>query len=265
MFVFFVACLTFYNTVKLQRLGYKTFVSLILLAWFVAMLLTALGPIMHRHDFYSKAGGWCWISSKYETDRIAYHYGWVFFFQFATCALYLYILVHLKRAVREVRASGVQSQASAQINRTAKMMVLFPLAYLLITLPLSIGRMWIIAHNGDPLPDSYACVAGSLLASCGFIDSLLYTWTRRTLLSSDGTLGSQNGSSRFRKAHGQASGINAPTSSNGAVGMGTREEDMELGDFLTDTPRLERHDILYKGPIEVSAEEASADDKDPGV
>ncbi len=61
-------------------------------------------------------------------------------------------------------------------------MTLYPCVYVLLTLPLSAGRMWSYAHGGKPYSDAYACVAGSLITSCGWVDSLLYTLTRRRLL-----------------------------------------------------------------------------------
>ena len=61
-------------------------------------------------------------------------------------------------------------------------MVLYPLAYIILTLPLSAGRMWSMAHHEKSLPDAYQCMAGTLLASSGFVDSLLYTLTRKTLV-----------------------------------------------------------------------------------
>ena len=39
-----------------------------------------------------------------------------------------------------------------------------------------------MAHNGKSYSDTFACVAGAMLTSCGWVDSLLYTLTRRRLL-----------------------------------------------------------------------------------
>ena len=39
-----------------------------------------------------------------------------------------------------------------------------------------------MANNGAPYSDAYACVAGAMITSCGWVDSLLYTLTRRRLL-----------------------------------------------------------------------------------
>ena len=60
--------------------------------------------------------------------------------------------------------------------------MLYPCVYIVLTLPLSIGRMWSMAHPGHHLYDPYAIAAAALLTSCGWIDSLLYTLTRKALL-----------------------------------------------------------------------------------
>lgn len=38
---------------------------------------------------------------------------------------------------------------------------------------------------GGSLPDVFFCVAGSFLTSCGWVDALLYTLTRRVFVNSD--------------------------------------------------------------------------------
>lgn len=68
------------------------------------------------------------------------------------------------------------------VNRITKLMTLYPCVYVLLTLPLSAGRMWSMAHNSQPYSDEYALVAGAMITSCGWVDTLLYTLTRRRLL-----------------------------------------------------------------------------------
>ena len=68
------------------------------------------------------------------------------------------------------------------VNRITKLMTLYPCVYVLLTLPLSSARMWSMAHHGAQISDAVACTAGALLTSCGWVDSLLYTLTRKALL-----------------------------------------------------------------------------------
>ena len=50
-------------------------------------------------------------------------------------------------------------------------------------LPIAIGRM--VTMAGVTLPDVFFCIAGSFLTSCGWVDALLYTLTRRVFVNGD--------------------------------------------------------------------------------
>ena len=39
-----------------------------------------------------------------------------------------------------------------------------------------------MAHNSRAYSNEYACIAGAMITSCGWVDALLYTLTRRRLL-----------------------------------------------------------------------------------
>jgi hypothetical protein len=110
-------------------------------------------------------------------------------------------------------------------------MILYPIIYIVLTLPLAAGRM--AAMAGRTLPVAYYCVAGALLCSCGWLDTLLYTLTRRVFIKSEpqartrsptGT-GSRNGSRRW---HGR-------TLSKGAVAakVPASDSDWPLSTFAT--------------------------------
>src|SRR5690349_1560374 len=49
-----------------------------------------------------------------------------------------------------------------------------------------------VAMTGQPMPDEFFIFAGSLLTSCGWIDVLLYTLTRRVLVNSELSTGQYN-------------------------------------------------------------------------
>jgi hypothetical protein len=61
-------------------------------------------------------------------------------------------------------------------------MVIYPFAYVSLTLPLAAGRVATMAGKEPPL--GFFPVAGGLMASCGFVDVILYLWTRKALLKS---------------------------------------------------------------------------------
>jgi hypothetical protein len=72
---------------------------------------------------------------------------------------------------------------TSKLTRATKFMVMYPFVYVVLTLPIAVGRM--VAMTGQPMPDLFYIIAGSLLTSCGWIDALLYTLTRRVLVSGD--------------------------------------------------------------------------------
>lgn len=190
-FVLGIALHTFYGAVHGGHVKHTTFSVLVLSAWLLAIFLTALGPIMHRDDYFVRAGAWCWASANYETERLTLHYMWIFLVQFGTIILYTLIFLHLKKTMIYILPKG-QSPAHARVDRAAKLMVLFPIAYIILTLPLSAGRMWTRARGNENLPDGYALAAGSMIGSCGLVDCLLYTFTRRSLLKQDSKDSTEN-------------------------------------------------------------------------
>lgn len=183
-FVFGIALHTFYGAVRGRHVKHVTFTCLVISAWLLAVLLTSIGPIQHRDDFFVRAGSWCWISSQYEQERLGFHYIWIFLVQFGTIIIYALIFLHLKQTMSHILPAS-QSSTHAKVDRAAKLMVLFPTAYILLTLPLSAGRMWSMAHGGVNLPQAYGLTAGAMIGSSGVVDCLLYTLTRRSLVKND--------------------------------------------------------------------------------
>ena len=112
----------------------------------------------------------------------------VFLVQFGTVAIYILTFFMLRRKTQKIFEKVQEGHSTANmatiqaINRITKLMTLYPCVYVLLTLPLSAGRMWSYAHHGKAYSYPYACFAGSMITSCGWIDSLLYTLTRRRLL-----------------------------------------------------------------------------------
>lgn len=73
-----------------------------------------------------------------------------------------------------------QQESLQRLNRVVIYMVVYPLVYLILSLPLAAGRM--ATARGYPPSKTYFGVAGSLMALSGFFDVTVYTLTRRHLL-----------------------------------------------------------------------------------
>jgi len=108
--------------------------------------------------------------------------------EFGTVLIYIATFYQLRKKTsklfdgQRVGHNVPNAATVAAVNRITKMMTLYPCVYVVLTLPLSAGRMWTMAHHGANVSDAFACTAGALLASCGWVDSLLYTLTRKRLL-----------------------------------------------------------------------------------
>ncbi|KAF2022323.1 hypothetical protein BU24DRAFT_417968 [Aaosphaeria arxii CBS 175.79] len=177
-FVLAIAIHTWLGVVKGYRMPYKWFVVGILGVWIVAVLLTILGPAMFGDKFFTRAGGWCWVSIDFEQERLYLHYLWIFIVEFGTMAIYGHVFIHLRGRIR-----SIMNNDTTKLSRATKFMVLYPLVYVLLTLPIAVGRM--VAMTGTDMPDVFFCVAGALLTSCGWIDALLYALTRRVLVTNE--------------------------------------------------------------------------------
>lgn len=129
----------------------------------------------------------CWINGKYETDRLWLHYFWIFVVECATIILYAAIGLKLRFHAREMRTLNVHRGIRSKIERSTKFMTIYPCIYVVLTLPLAFGRMYSMAHDGVALPDEYMITAGCLITSCGWMDALMYTFTRNLFTTREGS------------------------------------------------------------------------------
>jgi len=188
-FVLAIAIHTYITAGRRIRIEYWKFTVAIGVIWLLALFLTVLGFGIHKETYFVRAGTWCWVSDDYEPERLGLHYIWLFLSEFGLIITYLMTFVKLRSQTANLfadhRRAGhdLPNKASIEaINRVTKLMMLYPLVYVLLTLPLSSVRMWSMAHEGRTMSETAQCIVGSLLASCGWVDCLLYSLTRKRLL-----------------------------------------------------------------------------------
>ncbi|WPH01708.1 Hypothetical protein R9X50_00456000 [Acrodontium crateriforme] len=185
-FVFAIALHTFYTAVVGKRIGSKAFAVAIVCVWAAAYFLTGLGVGIHGNQYFVRAGAWCWVSSAFEPDRLGLHYIWVFLIEFGLVVIYAVTFYKLRQKTRRIfddpDAPSRNMNTINAVNRITQLMTLYPIVYICLTLPLSAGRMWSMSHGGASTSPTFSCIAGAMMTSCGWIDSLLYTLTRRRLL-----------------------------------------------------------------------------------
>lgn len=115
----------------------------------------------------------------------------IFLCQFGVLVLYAALGIKLIRKVRQFaagvrRGTFIDSGYSREITRVAALLVLYPIIYIALTLPLSAGRMWSMAREGQHYSMIYAVFAGCMITSCGVADVLVYSLTRLRLLRATG-------------------------------------------------------------------------------
>jgi len=120
-FVLAIAVHTWLGVIKGYKMPYVWFVVSILGIWLAALVLTLIGPLMYKEEFFSRAAGWCWISSKYQNERLWLHYLWIFIVEFGTIAIYGHVFVHLRGRIR-----SVINNDTSKLTRATKFMVMYP-------------------------------------------------------------------------------------------------------------------------------------------
>ncbi len=131
----------------------------------------------------------------YEASRLWSHYLWIFIFEFGSIVIYITTFIIVRKRITAFRFPGNTTHAStgrvkqsqnsrnARINRATLYMILYPAAYFVCTGPALVARIYTM-NTGKTYPVWYLILAASLLTSAGWIDSLLYTLTRRIFVDS---------------------------------------------------------------------------------
>jgi hypothetical protein len=127
----------------------------------------------------------CWINASYQNERLYLHYLWIFVCMFGTIIVYSLIYFSLRRKSSQPRHLFPSAHHPLPIVSQAvtPLMLLYPIIYIICTIPLAAGR--IASMAGRKVSLEYFCVAGAMIACNGWLDVLLYSITRRGIVFSD--------------------------------------------------------------------------------
>ncbi|KAK4966405.1 hypothetical protein LTR97_011240 [Elasticomyces elasticus] len=178
VFTFVIALHSFMDIVNDYRLGHTAFILTIGACWVFVYACAIIGVALHPGDFYTRAGAWCWVNAKFSNERLWLHYFWVIIAEFGTVIIYLLLVLIIRKRVKESFYTTSDTQLRAQ--SAAKMIIAYPIVYVVCTLPLVTARLTSMA--GGTVTFVELCVAGAMITSNGWLDVLLYTFTRRALL-----------------------------------------------------------------------------------
>ncbi|KAJ7232764.1 hypothetical protein B0H12DRAFT_1144763 [Mycena haematopus] len=138
--------------------------------------------------FYGISGYWCWISPEYPTSRITLDY--MLMFMAAVFSFVFYILIFLRMRgnimVFEGRISFQRTgtawkgkQVDNQNLTIAKQMLLYPVAYTILILPIAAARF--SAFAGHDVAFEATIFSDAVFLLSGVVNVTLFTMTRRIL------------------------------------------------------------------------------------
>ncbi|KAN0105265.1 hypothetical protein V8E52_011204 [Russula decolorans] len=160
--------------------------GMVYLACIFITLWVAIGASSHK-NYDTPTPYWCWISPKFSGIRLGGEYLWLWIALFASAILYipLYFWTEGRLSVDEeswykFHMSDPDQRVEYAQRRAALRMLLYPLAYSLVVLPLSISR-WLQFSNHNV--SSAATFFGvTMFNLSGAINVLLFLVVRPQLL-----------------------------------------------------------------------------------
>ncbi|OBS24248.1 hypothetical protein FPOA_04794 [Fusarium poae] len=186
MFITAIAVHTYMAVVKGRQTPQRVLYGVIIAIWIFVYAISLI-PIAVTSNgaefggFFVRAGSWCWMNRKYESLRLFTHYLYIFIGLATTSILYTIIFFHIRRQAR-LQSSDEHNETDSvhlELNRNPAFLI-YPVIYVLCTLPLAAGRIATMA--GANVPNGYFCFAGAMIASNGSFDCLLFGTTRNTII-----------------------------------------------------------------------------------
>ncbi|KAJ4483678.1 hypothetical protein J3R30DRAFT_3731812 [Lentinula aciculospora] len=175
-----IAVHTFYLLVLERKPNQFTMFASLIAGWSGIFAIVISGPAVldtvDRGPFFGISGYWCWISDGYEVPRITLDY--LFMFVAAFSCFVLHGLIHLRlRGNMSMKGWRMSFYKQAQERPTgrhfddkgmsiARQMLLFPIAYCIIILPIAVSRF--AAWNGHivSFEETVFCETVFLLSGC---------------------------------------------------------------------------------------------------
>ncbi|KAF2207543.1 hypothetical protein CERZMDRAFT_50916, partial [Cercospora zeae-maydis SCOH1-5] len=178
LFTLAIACHLFGDIIFDYRLSRTPFLVSVAGIWAFSFFLAIIGIIIHPHDFFMRAGMWCWINETYMRERLWLHYVWILLTEFAVVGLYTAMFVLLRQRIKDF--IYVSSHHQLRAESAARSVIIYPLVYVICTVPAVVARMRIMA--GYRVGYVELTFVGIMMTSNGWLDVLVYSLTRRPLV-----------------------------------------------------------------------------------
>jgi hypothetical protein len=186
MFITAIAVHTYLSVVTKHHISHRVLYCVIGAIWIFVYAISFI-PIAATNNgeavggFFVRAGAWCWMNKEYENMRLLTHYLFIFIAIAITCSLYTAIFISLRRQAKNNDSLNSEGATALQIQLSRNpAFLIYPVIYVLCTLPLALGRLLTMAGANVPL--EYFCFAGAMIASNGSFDCLLFGTTRNVII-----------------------------------------------------------------------------------
>ncbi|KAF8502200.1 hypothetical protein F5888DRAFT_1177000 [Russula emetica] len=158
--------------------------SLVCLACVFIILWVAIGAGIHK-NYETPTPYWCWISPHFLGERLGGEYIWMWITLLASAILYipLYFWAEGFWSVDEeykFHWADPDQRVGYTQRRATLGMLLYPLAYCLVVLPVTIARWLLFSHHN--VPPAATFFADSMFHLSGAINVLLFLIIRPELL-----------------------------------------------------------------------------------
>ncbi|TDL22657.1 hypothetical protein BD410DRAFT_788484 [Rickenella mellea] len=176
--------------------GKYTLACALIFGWSFIAIMVMLGPLSINNaangPFFGISGYWCWISGGYPLERIVMDYMMIFIAAIGSFILYTLVYLRLRgnieliggrvRFISVSKSSNWQTETNesqARITAITKQMLLYPVAYTILILPIATVRFseW----TGHDVPFSVVIFTDFIFLLSGFVNSTLFVATRRIL------------------------------------------------------------------------------------
>ncbi|KAH7027236.1 G protein-coupled glucose receptor regulating Gpa2-domain-containing protein [Microdochium trichocladiopsis] len=222
-FITAIAFHTYFSVVRGYRPPHRVLYAMIGFLWVFVYLMGGLGVAITNNGkeaggLYVRAAAWCWMNVKYEKYRLWLHYFWIFVSLALTSLLYTLVFLSLRSKKPATSSNNRQgdSRGDSGIDAAAAAMaasghhpafLVYPIIYVICTAPLAFGRIATMA--GANVSVEYFCLAGSLIASNGWLDVVLFSTTRNSIIFKANVDAEEDGIETFafmRTPHGRRYG-----------------------------------------------------------
>jgi len=197
LFSLIIAIHTFF--VLFLRWQMRTYVLWLTLisGWSAVATFVIAGPAaldtVRKGPFFGISGYWCWISPGYPTERITLDYMIMFISALLSFLLYSLVFLRLRGNIIVIgwyvafrRANNVKNApwrgrdfTDNRMMVIARHMLLYPVAYTIIILPIATARF--TAFSGHEVPFAATIFCDTVFLLSGTVNVILFTSTRRLL------------------------------------------------------------------------------------